>query len=186
MSVATSLLEALSELPNPRLERGKKHRWSELLLIADCTLLIEGKSFYDMEDFASIREDWLRAFLAVPGGPPSHDTFNRVFQMLDPAAFADSFARWTERLRGTLPTGGCEIVALDGKAARRALNAREDIRYLVSAWANEQGLTLGQVQVADKSNEITAVPALLRALEVTGCVVTADRCTARKTRLRRS
>jgi predicted transposase YbfD/YdcC len=174
MSIAASLLEALSELPDPRLERGKEHRWSELLFIAVCTLLTGGESFYDMEDFAAMREEWLRAFLVLPGGPPSHDTFNRLFQMLDPAAFADSFARWTEGLRGALPVGEREIVALDGKAARRALSAGEDTRYLVSAWATEQGLTLGQVQVADKSNEITAVPPLLRALELTGCVVTAD------------
>ena len=174
MSLATSLLEALSELPDPRLERGKEHRWSELLFIAVCTLLTGGESFYGMEDFASRREDWLRTFLVLPGGPPSHDTFNRLFQMLDPTAFAETFACWTEGLRGALPTGGREIVALDGKAARRAVNAGEDTRYLVSAWATGQGLTLGQVQVADKSNEITAVPALLRALELTGCVVTAD------------
>lgn len=174
MSIATSLLEALSELPDPRLERGKEHRWSELLFIAVCTLLTGGESFYDMEDFAAMREGWLRTFLVLPGGPPSHDTFNRLFQALDPAAFADSFARWTEGLRGVLPAGEREIVAVDGKAARRALNAGEDARYLVSAWATENGLTLGQAQVADKSNEITAVPALLRALELTGCVVTAD------------
>ena len=174
MSIATGLLEALSELPDPRLERGKEHRWNELLFIAVCTLLTGGESFYDMEDFASLREEWLRTFLVLPGGPPSHDTFNRLFQMLDPAAFAETFARWTEGLRGALPAGEREIVALDGKAARRAANAGEDTRYLVSAWATGQGLALGQVQVADKSNEITAVPRLLRALELTGCVVTAD------------
>ena len=84
-------------------------------------------------DFASLRADWLRTFLVLPGGPPSHDTFNRLFQMLDPAAFAETFARWTEGLRGALPAGGREIVALDGKAARRAINAGEDTRYLVSA-----------------------------------------------------
>lgn len=174
MSIVTSLLEAFSELPDPRLARGKEHRWSELLFIAVCTLLTGGESFYDMEDFASMREEWLRTFLELPGGPPSHDTFNRLFQALDPAAFAETFALWTQSLRVTLPAGEREIVALDGKAARRALNAGENARCLVSAWATDNGLALGQIQVADKSNEITAVPALLRALELTGCVVTAD------------
>ena len=174
MTIATSLLEAFSVLPDPRLARGKEHRWSELLFIAVCTLLTGGESFYDMEEFATLREEWLHTFLALPGGPPSHDTFNRLFQALDPAAFAETFARWTEGLRAALPADGREIVALDGKAARRAVHAGEDTRYLVSAWATENGLTLGQVQTADKSNEITAVPALLRVLELTGCVVTAD------------
>ncbi len=120
MTIATSLREAFSILPDPRLARGKEHRWSEWLFIAGCTLLTGGESFYDLEEFACLREGWLRTFLALPGGPPSHDTFNRLFQMLDPAAFAETFAAWTEGLRAASPAGGREIVALDGKAARRA------------------------------------------------------------------
>ena len=174
MSLATRLLEAFSVLPDPRLARGKEHRWSELLFIAVCALLTGAESFYDMEEFACLRQDWLRTFLELPGGPPSRDTFHRLFQVLDPAAFAETFALGTEGLRTALPQVERESVAVDGKAARRALDAGAGGRYLVSAWATENGLTLGQTQVADKSNEITAVPALLRALELTGCVVTAD------------
>lgn len=129
MTIATSLLEALSELPDPRLERGKEHRWSELLFIAVCTLLTGGESSYAMEDFATLREEWLRGFLVLPGGPPSHDTFNRLFQLLAPAEFAETFARWTRVARRA--------------ATRRAVNANEDTRHLVSAWVTEQGLTLG-------------------------------------------
>ena len=169
-----NLVEVFSVLPDPRIARGREHRLVDLLVIAVCTLLTGGESFYDMAHFARLREDWLRGFLLLPGGPPSHDTFNRLFAVLDPAAFAETFAAWTESVRAALPPGAREIVALDGKAARRARNAGEDTRYLVSAWATENGLALGQVQVADKSNEITAVPALLRALELSGCVVTAD------------
>ena len=169
-----SLLEVFAVLPDPRIARGKEHRLVDLLVIAVCTLLTGGESFYDMAHFARLREGWLRTFLELPGGPPSHDTFNRLFAVLDPAAFAETFAAWTESVRAALPAGEREIVALDGKAVRRALNAGEGTRYLVSAWATENGLALGQVQVADKSNEITAVPALLRALELTGCMVTAD------------
>ena len=174
MPVAISLLEAFRVLPDPRLERSKDHLWDELLFMAVCTMLTGGESFYDMEDFAREREGWLRTFLTLPGGPPSHDTFNRLFQALDPSAFAETFAAWTQGLRAVLPQGEREVVALDGKAARRALNAGESARCLVTAWATENGLALGQVQVADKSNEITAVPALLRALELTGAIVTAD------------
>lgn len=174
MPTSLSLLEAFESLPDPRIERSKEHRWSELLFMAVCTLLTGGESFYDMEDFASMREPWLRTFLELPGGPPSHDTFNRLFQALDPAVFAETFATWTQNLRVALPGVEREVVALDGKAARRALNSGESARCLVSAWATENGLALGQVQVADKSNEITAVPALLRALELSGCIVTAD------------
>lgn len=125
MSIATSLLEALSELPDPRLERGKEHRWSELLFIAVCTLLTGGESFYDMEDFASMREEWLRTLLVLPGGPPSQDTFNRLFQMLDPAAFAETFARWTESLRGVLPADGghrnAPLLAKRGRQSAKTL-----------------------------------------------------------------
>ena len=152
MTIAARLLEALSELPGPRLERGREPRWSELLFVAVCTLLAGGESCHALEDFAPRREEWLRTCLELPGGPPGHDPFNRLFQRLDPGAFAQTFARWTESLRAARPAGGREIVALAGQAARRALPAGENTRYLVSAWAAAPGLTLGQVPAADKSN----------------------------------
>jgi predicted transposase YbfD/YdcC len=173
-----SLVARMAELPDPRHERTREHELGDLLVIAVCTLLVGGESFYDMEDFGHAREDWLRTFLRLPGGIPSHDTFNRLFQALDPAAFAEAFAQWTQGLRGHVAG---EVVALDGKAARRATAAGRSPRHLVSAWATESGLTLGQLQVAEKSNEITAVPALLRQLELAGCIVTADALHCQKT-----
>lgn len=171
MSDTHSLITILARLPDPRIERSREHELTDLLVIAVCTLLVGGESFYDMEDFGRAREEWLRTFLRLPGGIPSHDTFNRLFQALDPAAFAEAFAQWTQGLRQRLER---EVVALDGKAARRATQAGQSPRHLVSAWATASGLTLGQLQVAEKSNEITAVPALLRQLELAGCIVTAD------------
>jgi hypothetical protein len=141
------------------------------LVIALCTILVGGDSFYDMEEFAEVRLSWLKTFLRLRNGAPSHDTFNRVFQALDERQLADSLSRWTQSVRTVL---GGEVVALDGKSVRRALNRGEDFRVIVSAWATESGLLLGQRKVREKSNEITVVPELLQALELAGCIVTAD------------
>jgi hypothetical protein len=178
MPTPLSLVSAFDELPDPRLDRGKEHRLTDLLVIAVCTLLVGGESAYDMEDFGRAREGWLRTFLPLPNGIASHDTFNRLFQVLDPQAFAETFARWTQSLREQLGRG---VVALDGKAVRRATAAGRSPRHLVSVWATENGLTLGQLQAAEQSDEITAVPARLRQLELAGCIVTAETpCTARR------
>lgn len=166
-----SLITTLEEVPDPRVDRSKEHDLVDILVIALCTILVGGDSFYDMEEFAQVRLDWLKTFLRLHHGAPSHDTFNRVFQALENQQLADSLSRWTQSVRALL---GGEVVALDGKSVRRALNRGEDFRVIVSAWATESGLLLGQRKVRDKSNEITAVPELLRALELAGCIVTAD------------
>lgn len=166
-----SLIVHFQGLPDPRVARTPEHRLVDILVIAVCTLLCGGEGFNDMEDFGKAKESWLRTFLELPNGIPSHDTFNRVFQALDPGSFLECFVRWTQSLRAAV---GEEIVALDGKALRRALRAGESAPVLVSAWARENGLVLGQLQVRDKSNETTAVPELLRALELSGCIVTLD------------
>ena len=166
-----SLISTLEEVPDPRVDRSKDHDLVDLLVIALCTILVGGDSFYDMEEFAKIRLPWLKTFLRLRNGAPSHDTFNRVFQALDARQLADALSRWTQSVRSVL---GGEVVALDGKSVRRALNRGEDFRVIVSAWATESGLLLGQRKVRDKSNEITVVPELLQALELAGCIVTAD------------
>ena len=182
------LVEAFRELPDPRVTERCDHLLHEVLVIAVCGLLVGGESFYDMEDFALEREEWLRGFLLLPGGIPRHDTFNRVFQALCPQAFAECFARWTQGVRGRLRRGAPaeegEVVALDGKALRRARARTAETRTIVSAWATEHGLALGQSAVVSKSNEITAVPDLLRALELAGCIVTLDALHCQKTTAR--
>ena len=166
-----SLMDHLKEIPDPRIDRTRDHELVDILVIAICTLLCGGGSFYDMEDFGKAKRGWFSTFLRLPNGIPSHDTFTRLFARLDPVAFRECFMRWTESLREAVHR---EVVALDGKALRRARDADGEIRYIVSAWAESNRLVLGQLKVADKSNEITAVPELLRALELAGCIVTTD------------
>jgi hypothetical protein len=158
-------------LPDPRINRTKDHDLIDVLVIAVCTLLCAGETFNDMEDFGLAKQDWFKTFLGLRNGVPSHDTFNRIFAALDPKQFLDCFLRWTQSLRQAVLQ---EIVALDGKALRRAMNQDQSIQYVVSAWAESNGLVLGQLKVADKSNEITAVPELLRVLELNGCIVTVE------------
>lgn len=168
---APSLIEHFKGLNDPRVDRTKEHELIDILVIAICCLLCEGESFNDMEDFGNAKEEWFKGFLKLPNGIPSHDTFNRLFAALDPQSFLECFLRWTQSLRQAVAQ---EIVALDGKALRRALNKDESPQYVVSAWAESNSLVLGQLKVDEKSNEITAVPQLLRVLELAGCIVTAD------------
>lgn len=166
-----NLITILKEVPDPRVERRKLHSLEDVLCIAICALLCGADSFEDMEVFGEAKADWFATFLELPHGIPSHDTFNRVFAAMDPEKFLDCFMRWTQSLRSAIAE---EIVALDGKALRRAINAGDCPKVMVSAWAAENGLALGQLKTSDKSNEITAVPKLLRVLELNGCIVTLD------------
>ena len=166
-----SLIEHFQSLQDPRVNRTREHELIDIMIIAICTLLCGGETFNDMEDFGKAKQDWFKSFLKLPNGIPSHDTFNRVLAALDPKEFLDCFLRWTQSLRVAVAK---EIVAIDGKALRRALNKDQPMKYVVSAWADDNNLVLGQLKVADKSNEITAVPELLRVLELRGCIVTLD------------
>lgn len=170
-STNLGIITHLEQLEDPRMERRRLHNLTDILFIALCTLLCGGESFNDMEDFGKAKVDWLKGFLELPSGIPSHDTFNRVFSAIDTDQFMDCFMRWTESLRRVVNK---EIVALDGKALRRAGGKNQSLPYIVSAWARENGLVLGQVKVDDKSNEITAAPELLQVLELKGCIVTID------------
>jgi len=165
-----SILGCFRDLDDPRVNRTKDHELGDILVIAICTLLCGGEHFSDMEKFGKAKESWLRTFLRLPHGIPSHDTFNRVFAALDPQAFGDCFLRWTQHVRRAVSE---ELVAIDGKALRRALR-KGSVPHIVSAWAAENGLVLGQRKADEKSNEITAIPELLRALELAGCIVTID------------
>lgn len=166
-----SIVEYMQELPDPRVNRRRRHKLVDIVVIAICSTICGGESFVDMEDFGLAAKKWLKAFLELPGGIPSHDTFNRVFSALDPKEFSKSITAWTESLRVVL---GQEIVAIDGKSVRRAIRQDKPLPHLVSAWASENGLTLGQIQVDEKSNEITAVPELLKLIDLKDCIVTVD------------
>ena len=165
------LLECFEGLPDPRLDRTRRHKLVDILTIGLCSILSGGENFSEMEWYGRIKEDWLKTFLELPNGIPSHDTMNRVFAAIDPHAFLDCFVCW---VKGICPELADQTVAIDGKALRHALNEGDSIPYIVSAWVSEAGLVLGQVKVKDKSNEITAVPELLDALHLKGCIVTLD------------
>ncbi len=168
-----SLIQHFSVIVDPRIERGKEHRLIDVILIALCAMLCGAETFVDFEDFGRAKYEWLATFLALHNGIPSHDTFGRIFALLDPAQFGECFRNWTQSLR-TAISG--EIVAIDGKTLRRSHDRAHGKKaiHMVSAWARENGVVLGQIKVDEKSNEITAIPELLRALELAGCIVTID------------
>jgi predicted transposase YbfD/YdcC len=139
--------------------------------------LTGGKSFVDMEDLATDWEGWFKQFIPMTGGPPSHDTFNRVFQAIDPARFETCFRAWTQQLRKLV---GTEIIAVDGKTNRGSGDRHQSPITLVNAWAANNRLLLGQLATAKKSNEITAVPELLKGLVLTKAIVTVDAMNCQK------
>lgn len=166
-----SLLLLLHEVEDLRLDRAKKHALPDILFLALCAVICGCESFNDIEDFGHAKHDWLKGHIALANGIPSHDTINRVFQILAPRTFQECLIRWTEGVRERIPG---EVVAMDGKAQRRARNKNENLQYIVNAWAGENRLLLGQYKVGEKSNEITAIPELLRILELSGCIITCD------------
>jgi predicted transposase YbfD/YdcC len=160
------------ELDDPRTGNAKRHLLSEILVIALCTVASGGETCADMALFGQVKQAFLEQFLTLPYGIPSHDTFSRVFRLLDPAQFRTCSVAFMRRFAET-----CEgVVAIDGKTLRRSFDAASGASplHLVSAWACEQRLVLGQLAIDSKSNEITAVPKLLELLTLKGTIVTAD------------
>lgn len=167
------LEEYFGDLPDPRIDRTKKHKLIDIVAIALCGVICGADNWVEVEEFGIVREAWLRQFLELPNGIPSHDTFGRVFARLDAEAFRKRFIQWVRDVH-TLTAG--QVVAIDGKTVRRSgdhATGKEAI-HLVSAWASENQLVLGQVKVDEQSNEITAIPELLKMLVLTGCIVTID------------
>jgi predicted transposase YbfD/YdcC len=165
------LIESFEEMEDPRVNRTRDHKLIDILVIGLCSMITVGENFTDMEDFGKAKYDWLKTFLELPCGIPSHDTFNRVFSAISPDCFMDCFVRW---VKGMCPSLNGDFVSVDGKTLRRAFDKGKTLPHIVSAWASKNGLVLGQVKVNDKSNEITAIPELLRVLELEGAVVTID------------
>lgn len=165
-------LKYFSELQDPRVERNREHVLEEILLMAVAAVLSGAESWNDMEDYGHAKRDWLQTFLELPGGIPSHDTFNRVFAALDAEEMEKGFLAWVSSI-AQLTAG--EVVAIDGKSLRGTREAgKKAIVHMVSAWANSNNLVLAQRKVEEKSNEITAIPRLLEVLELSGTVVTID------------
>ncbi len=169
----SSILAYFGGVSDPRIDRCKRHQLIDIIVIGICAVICSADSFVEMEEFGRAKRDWFETFLDLPNGIPSHDTFRRVFGKLKPAEFQRCFLDWVESVQEQ--TKG-EVIAIDGKALRGTFErstSKLAIR-LVSAWATGNSLVLGQVKTAEKSNEITAIPCLLKLLEIEGCIVTID------------
>lgn len=176
----STLLSHFADLPDPRVNRTKHHSLGNILTIAICAVIGGAEDWVSIEEFGNAKLDFFQQLLDLPHGIPSHDTFGRVFAALDTEAFAEGFSRWVATLAQSL---GPDIVAIDGKTMRRSLDKanRKAAVHLVSAFAQANHLVLGQTKVETKSNEITAIPALLKQLALSGCLVTLDAMGCQKT-----
>lgn len=168
----TTITDHFSGMEDPRSDN-RRHLLLDIIVIAVCAAICGADTWTDVELFGQAKQKWFKGFLELPHGIPSHDTFGRVFGLLDPEQFQHSFIEWIEAVEER--TQG-QIVALDGKQLRRSHDRTKGRRavYVVSAWASENSLVLGQRKVDDRSNEITAIPQLLDMLEVSGCIITTD------------
>jgi predicted transposase YbfD/YdcC len=172
-----SLIDHFAPLPDPRIDRTKRHLLLDIVVIAVCAVICGADTWVDLAEYGRAKYEWLKRFLPLPHGIPSHDTFARVFARLNPDAFRTCFLAWLEGVRER--TGGQlggQGIAVDGKTSRHSFDralGRSPL-HMVSAWATQTGLVLGQVAVEEKSNEITAIPELLTILELAGCIVTLD------------
>jgi len=169
----SSILAYFGDLPDPRIERCKRHQLLDIIAIGICAVICGADSYVEMEEFGKAKREWFETFLDLENGIPSHDTFRRVFGKLKPAEFQKCFLAWIEAVQES--TKG-EVIAIDGKALRGSFERTTNTLAIrmVSAWATRNSLVLGQVKTAEKSNEITAIPRLLNLLEIEGCTVTID------------
>jgi len=160
-------------LPDPRTGNATAHIFLEILIIAILAVICGADGWSDVELFGKNKKDWLKTFLELPKGIPSHATFGRVFAKIKPEEFQKRFLEWVQAIEKL--TAG-QVIAVDGKKLRRSHDqeAGKEAIYMVSAWATQNQLVLGQTKVVAKSNEITAIPELLRLLDITGCIVTID------------
>lgn len=176
----STLVDALEAVPDPRRQcNNLRHRLVDILVIAFCAVLGGCDDFVEIEQFARAKESFFRRFLELPSGIPSHDTFRRVFQAVSPSALQTCLIGWLQEARrgSSEPSAAAKpVVALDGKTLRRTFDAAGGLGalHLVSAWAADHGITLGQVATQEKSNEITALPQLIELLDLKDCIVTID------------
>lgn len=176
-STTCQLKDYFQTIPDPRTGPAQRHELLDILMISICAMLCGAESFTDIALWGRCQHDWLKTWLALPNAIPSHDTFNRVFGLIQPSEFAACFQSWTQALRQAVAG---ELIAIDGKTLRGSRAQTQGPVHLVNVWAASNRLVLAQLAVADKSNEITAVPQLLRALELTGCIVTVDALNCQK------
>ena len=174
-----SLLTHFEPLEDPRTAYLVEHPLLDIVALTICAVICGAETWEEIEAYGHSKSDWLKTFLGLPNGIPSHDTIARVFALLEPTQLQECFVSWVKSI-AELSLG--EVVSLDGKSARHSYDKRsgKGAIHMVSAWASENQLVLGQVKVSDKSNEITAIPKLLNILDVSGCIVTIDAMGAQK------
>ncbi len=172
------LIDCLEEVEDPRDPAKIEHRLIDILVIAVCAVIAEAESFIDIEDYGRSKEAWLKRFLTLPHGIPSHDTFRRVFSLIDPKSFWRCFMGWVQSVFTSRQDDDAlsRHVAIDGKTLRRSLDRKKGrpALHLVNAYASETGLTLGQAAVTAKSHERRVVADLLDGLDLEGCLITLD------------
>lgn len=168
-----ALEEYFSQVTDPRVERTKEHKLIDMIAIAICGVICGAEGWTDIENFGNSKFAWLKTFLELPNGIPSHDTFGRVFSQIDAGEFQRAFFEWVSAVNDIIKG---QIINIDGKCLRGSHDQELGKRaiYMVSAWAAENELVLGQRKVDEKSNEITAIPELLKLLDISGCIVTID------------
>lgn len=168
----TALIDCMREIPDPRAPYNQRHKFLDIIIIAVTAVLAGMDTWNEIADWAVSKKEWLETFLELPCGIPSHDTINRVFQMIEPEKFHNAFFRWAGAVSGRVRG----VVAIDGKTARRSREDAGNIKpiHAVSAWAAESSLVLGQLCVDEKTNEIKTIPELLDVLCLEGCIVTID------------
>lgn len=167
------IAEHFRQVQDPRVERTKLHPLLSMFFIAIAAVICGADEWTEIEAFGKAKRKWLKRFLALPHGIPSHDTFGRVFARIDPEEFQKAFLEWVQAV-SELTQG--QVIAIDGKTLRRSHDRRlgKNAIHMISAWATANRLVLAQVKTDEKSNEITAIPALLQVLELSGCIVTID------------
>ncbi len=173
MSRVGSLVDCFSLIEDPRIERTRVHGLSDILVLSVLAVIAGAEGWEDIEEFGQQKQSWLKKFLKLQGGIPSHDTISRVFRMLKPGVFQQAFLSWIKVLHQDV---GLQTVAIDGKSLRRShdRSSMKKMLHSVSAWSTTNRLMLGQLAIDEKSNEITAIPKLLKFLELEGAVVTTD------------
>lgn len=165
----STISESFSGITEPR-ESNKRHKLIDIITIALCAVICGADTWEDIEEFGHTKKEWFERFLELPHGIPAHDTFARVFSSIDPKEFQQAFLSWI----GAIQRVAKGIIAVDGKTVRHSCTKDSPPLHIVSAWAHENRMVLGQVKTKEKSNEITAIPELLQVLALEGCIVTID------------
>jgi predicted transposase YbfD/YdcC len=168
-----AIADHFTQMTDPRVEQSQRHKLIDIITIAICAVICGADTWVDIASYGRAKIEWLKKFLERTFGIPSHDTFARVFARLNPEEFQQSFLNW---MRSISKFFQGEVIAIDGKTVRHSYDSSLDkgAIHMVSAWASANRLVLGQVKVNQKSNEITAIPELLKVLSVNGCIVTID------------